>query len=782
MPSTLCRLRFCCRTATGPASALLLALCVTLPAAPVLLDFGTAGSPVRDGFVRVTEATLFDDNAPAGWEVADALRSRAVAVQREWTFSESSGRSNPPSVYATDLSCDHVEGAAPATLRVRVADGPVRVWLLCGVGGGNSAQVWDVSIAAEGGEARTTTFAGSTESRTLELRANVSGGVLDIVFSSRSRWLVSAVIVAPESSWSDVAPAVAAIEKDVFMLPADVLKDWRYVPHEEPVPDTVFTESEKERGFVVYRRHYLDPVWPDSVPRRAETDPTVRAFASLDEYEPLTLSIHPLRDFASVDVEITDLVSSSGERLRADAMDVRYVRYMWVRPNYRAFGSYHRAPDVLMPWEPRPLTAGENLRVWVTVYVGPAAADGVYRGEARVMAAGEAVARVPIVFRVLPIKLEKDRTLVYGQYYHRPYHTMFRAPDAFSRDWWRRKAELEHADMAAHGNNTVVLGLGGRSVGDGTWRFDFDRLGHSIELYYRFGFHHPIVCHFPVSSLYWKHMEAGMGSHLRLIKMPPRAFFEELTAMVGQIETERRRRQWPELLYYPVDEPSRSPVSVQFMAAVMKAIKEVPGVRTYVTADPAHDEFAPMRPYVDVWCCQPFSLDRETVLADMKERGVEYWCYPNHIAGENDHTPVAGARMTYGFGFWRSGFRALTPWIYQAIIGDQWNYLDSSAMDFFNRTADDGSPIPVALWEAYREGIDDGRYVNTLDRWIERARDAGLLRAAEDAEADRQLLWDSIKVQPKYKHDGLWDPETFDVFRWLLASQVLRLRGAVEGR
>ncbi len=36
-------------------------------------------------------------------------------------------------------------------------------------------------------------------------------------------------------------------------------------------------------------------------------------------------------------------------------------------------------------------------------------------------------------------------------------------------------------------------------------------------------------------------------------------------------------------------------------------------MRTYVTADRAHEAFAPMAPFVDVWCMQPYSLDRETV-------------------------------------------------------------------------------------------------------------------------------------------------------------------------
>ena len=267
-----------------------------------------------------------------------------------------------------------------------------------------------------------------------------------------------------------------------------------------------------------------------------------------------------------------------------------------------------------------------------------------------------------------------------------------------------------------------------------------------------------------------------MGSHLRLVKMPPDAFFDELAAMVREIESEARRRQWPELLYYPVDEPSTSPDSVAFMTRVMAAIKRVPGVRTYVTADPEHEPFAPMRPHIDVWCCQPFALGREAVLADMQARGVAYWCYPNHISGENDHTPTLGARMTYGFGFWQSGYRALIPWIYQADIGDPWNYLDGSAQDFFNRTADDGAPIPVTLWEAYREGIDDHRYLFTLENAIARAEAAGLKEAAAQARDVIRRLHDAIAVQPKYKNDGLWAAEAFDAWRWALAEQVITLQ------
>lgn len=741
----------------------------TVAADSLKFDFGPGDSPLREGFAASSPALVWQDAQP---------EAKANPIRREWTYNESSGRNNPPPNYSNELTCDHLQSAAAATLSIQVPDGDYRVWLLCGAAGGSAAQVWDIAVDS-GLDTATATFAGGYEVRRLLLRAQARNGRVDLRFTTRSRWLVNALVLVPEAEWEATrADLLAPLETEVFLLPPDVLKDWRETPPPRTGEEPAWTEEEKERGLVVHRRPYLEVVWPDTWPRRQDIDQPVRAFAARNEYEPLTFTLFPLRDFAAVDVRVAPFVADSGQSLPAEGLDLRFVRYLHVRPNYQTYHRYYRAPDVLMPWEPQPLVKGENLRLWLTVQPGTAAKDDIYRSTAEIIADGKTVARVPLVFRVLPIHLQKDHSLVYGIYYHHPYRQIDSAPDTFSRHWWQRKAELEHADMAAHGNNTLVLGLGGRFVG-GRWVFAFDQLERNLDLYRSAGFHQPVICSFPFGSLYAKYLKKGMGSHLRLVEMPPPEFFAELTEMVRQIETEARRRQWPELLYYPVDEPSTSAASVQFMTEVMRAIKLVPGVRTYVTADPAHAEFAPLMPHVDVWCCQPFSIPREELLADMAKRQVEYWCYPNHVAGENDHTTVAGARMTYGFGFWRSGFRALTPWIYQSISGDQWNYLDSTSMDFFNRTADDAAPIPVTLWEAYREGIDDGRYVTTLQRTIARAREAGLAELADAAQADLDLVWNAIRVQEKYKTDGLWDPEAFDVYRWLIASRIIDLQSAL---
>jgi hypothetical protein len=756
----------------------LLSLVLCAQAETYIFDFGTKDSPLHRGAIRVTEA----GGDRANWKVDTQRRASANAIRREWTEDKSSGRKNPPPCFQTELTCDHVSSDRPDSLTLDVPAGAYKLVLLCGRAGERAQRVWDTGVST-GGSSASATFAGGHELRALYLDAVADANGLSLAFTTRSRWLVNALIAVPAAEWvsarkRELEPLLA----ECLILPRAELAKWKETPRPSTTPEPIWTDKQKQDRLAVYTRPWAEPVWPDHFPRQHELDAPVRAFASWNEYEPLTFTLYPLSGFSNVSVAVYgDLVNTAGVKraaIPAAAIDLRFVRYMNVRPNYSSFNTYYRAPDVLMPWQPQPLTKGENLRLWLTVHVALGQPAGLYTGEARVTADNVTLS-VPISLRVLPIALQKDQSLVYGQYYHHPLRNIDGAPDDFSRAWWQHKAEAEHADMREHGMNTVVLGLGG-SWNKSRWSYDFSRLQRDIDLARSVGFDKPIVCSFPCDSLYHKYMKAGMGSHLGQVKMPPDAFFDELTAMVRAIEAEARRRQWPELLYYPVDEPSTSPDSVAFMTRVMASIKQVPKVRTYITADPEHEQFAPMRPYIDVWCCQPFSLGRAAVLADMKARGVEYWCYPNHISGENDHTTTVGARMTYGFGFWQSGYRSLIPWIYQYDCGDPWNYLDSSAQDFFNRTADDGAPIPVTLWEADREGIDDHRYVFTLENAIARAEEAGHKEAGAKARATLDQILAAISVQPKYKNDGLWSAQTFDAWRWAVAEQILALQKLMD--
>jgi len=698
----------------------------------IALDFGTAESPVREGFVRMTDKSAFGAGTQAGWLKTDGL----TAVDR----GAPAKVGGFPVFYSNDLRRDSVQSRQAATLRVKAPAGKYRVWILAGTGGGSEAQVWDVRVAGGASSAKAT-FYGPETPRLMRLDAVESKeGVLDLNISTRSVWALNGIIIAKEDEWAALEKtAIAALEREVTMLPDDVLEKWTYLPHKDDTPQPKYTAAEKTRGFVLYGKPWVTPVWPNTVPKREEFNPTLRAFACPDEYEPMTFTVMPLRNLSNAIVTVTDLRNEKGDTIAAGNIEVRYVRYEYVRVRYNRHEKYRLVPNLLPLFqEPRSLKANENLRTWLTVHAPPGTPEGVYRGAATLTIGEEQVAEVPIEFRVLPITLRKDPSLTYGTYYRHASRWISKAPDDFSRRWWTSKLHNDLKSMAEHGIESYIAYVSASRGKGGRWVVRLDELKRQLDLAGRYGFavRKPWVGNFQYSlnKLYRKYMGKSIPGHLFGVEMPPQAFFDEVTKMVQAMEAERKRCGLPEIIYYPFDEPNpRTEESIRFMTPLLQAVKKVPGVRTYVTAYPTLAPYAPMKPYVDVWCTQSFVAPFEQVQRERKERGVEYWCYPNFVmAGTQGHTQIAAARMVYGFGLWRSGYQVLVPWTFQAFYGDPENCLDAHQAEFGIHADDDGNVVPTMLYEGRREGYDDYRYLATLKYWIAQARKLGHKKEAQE--------------------------------------------------
>lgn len=727
-----------------------------------LLDFGSGTSAVWEGFEGVTLAS----SGTAFWAPGDS-----VVASGQRLLPDEGG--DPPAISTSAITEDAHTGTTANTLQVDVPPGRYQVWALCGTSERERDRFFDFTLAVPGDSARVR-IEGGRRFRAVRLRTNVRTSPLEIDVTPRSAWCIAAIVIAPETQLVNVeADVIRPIEEWTFRMPPDEWEKWRRIVEPEPAPLPEVGSAARERGFVVYAQPWEQPVFPHTRPVEPDLDPELRLFATLGEYEPTTFTLHGLRDIRDIRVHVTDLGP-----IPASEVDIRKVSFTRARPNFRVRHRYRVVPDALERFNAFDLAPEQNQRIWLTVHVPPATPAGSYSGAAVVSTTTDTV-EIPIRLRVLPIHLRENPDRLYAIYYRHPYDRMRQAVDPVSRAYWKRRAELEHADMAAHGIRNTVLSVWSPAADEeGRFDFDWDHLQAKLDLWDRVGFRGPIVMGIPTRNVYRKHVGRDYGSHLSEIRVPPDSFSLEMTAMVRAIEAERKRRAWPEFLYYPVDEPGRDSTSIAFMKEVLKAVRAA-GVRTYLTASPVADAFQPLRPYVDVWCTQPFLPPREQALADMARQGIEYWCYPNHVNGENDHTPVAGARMTFGFGFWQSGFRSLIPWIYSWSTGDPRNYLDGGMSDFLNRHEPDGTPVPVALWEGYREGWDDARYVYTLESLVRTARDhiqPEVRRAAAGAQSVLDDVWNAIPVQPKYKYDGLWSPSEFNVYRWMIADQILHLQ------
>ena len=547
---------------------------------------------------------------------------------------------------------------------------------------------------------------------------------------------------------------------------------YKEIPFVETAAEPVLTPAEKERGYLLFHRPITEPVYPNSKPRGHERLEQLVAFAVPGEFEPLTFSIYPVRDLQNLKVRCSPLTCGVGE-IPTTKITVRLVTYWNVGyPRYTSRTTYRRTPELLERTSVHSSPQGECQRYWIRIQLPQDTRPGLYRGTVSVWDDGfEKAIQIPVSLRVLDFTLGKDPAKHYSAYYYMRNRTQYaNKPESFVR----KAGSNEYRAMVAYGLDmmpTLYLTCDDSQTISLPYPDELDRM-------LKAGLTGPVpVTAGNVISRFYRDTtpEGERGSHWHISKMPPPEFYQRITASFGAFEAERKARGWPEFICCPIDEVSGS--RKEFGAKVYAAVKAA-GIRTYATKDPTAADAATYRPHIDIWCSQPYSVPYERIVSQDR---YEYWCYPNHNAGEIKDRRVMckGGRMTYGFGFWRSGYTTLIPWNWSWTPGDdQFDYLRGSRSGCGQRIDEEGEVIPAVYWECFREGHDDARYVYTLQQAAfqrETSPNADCRRAVAEAKQLLQDTWNAITVQQKYLADAMWPSEEFNTRRWLLAQATAKL-------
>ena len=262
--------------------------------------------------------------------------------------------------------------------------------------------------------------------------------------------------------------------------------------------------------------------------------------------------------------------------------------------------------------------------------------------------------------------------------------------------------------------------------------------------------------------------------------MPKEAFFKDVTRVFKKFEDERKKRGWPVFIHCPLDEVAIP--YIEFGVKCYKAVKDA-GCKVYITKIPTSVDADAYAPYVDVFCGTPFDVD----YAKTQNSSYEYWAYPNHNAGEIKISKVMckGGRMTYGFGLWRSGYTTLIPWIWRWEHNPmfEFDYLKHKKISQTGTQLDEngdenGEVIPTPYWMCFREGIDDARYLYTLQSAIverDGSKNPDCEKLVKEGRELIQTIWDNIEPQQKYKSRGMWPSSEFDAVRWKMAVLIEKL-------
>jgi hypothetical protein len=544
-------------------------------------------------------------------------------------------------------------------------------------------------------------------------------------------------------------------------------------PFIETAPSPILNADEKKCGYLLFQRPITDPVYPNTHPLPYERINKLSAFAAPGEFEPLTFSIYPVRNLVNFKVQISNLKSTHNIIDQTD-IDIRLVTYWNIGyPRYTSRSTYRRVPELLEKVSAYSSPAYECQRWWITIHAPENTMPGIYTGKITLSDdSNNSQMNIPIKFRVLDFKLISDPHKHYSTYYAMK-----------NRIQYTGKTDAE-ADKMLNNEYIAMKNIGLNMVP--TMRLDWDSENNKISLYnapelkkmMAMGLKGPVpVTSSGVVSHYYKETtpEGKYRSHWNITKMPPPECYEKIKQAFIAFIKESKTENWPEFYCCPIDEVSAE--RKEFGAKVFQAVRDA-GMKTYITKNPVAADAEDYKSVVNAWCSQPFSVPYEEIV---NQNRYEYWSYPNHNAGEikDRLTMCKGGRMTYGYGFWRSGFSTLIPWHWSWVMKpDQFDYLRSRRSGCGQRIDENGNIIPAIYWECFREGIDDERYIYTLEQTIWERRNSDNLQCKKtvtEAMSVLQKLWDDINVQEKYLRTGMWESTEFNTRRWQLATLITKL-------
>jgi len=340
--------------------------------------------------------------------------------------------------------------------------------------------------------------------------------------------------------------------------------------------------------------------------------------------------------------------------------------------------------DSLLPFN---LPASLNQQIWLTVLTPTEAKAGYYTGKITINATMENeepfAETIDVSLRVLPFQLQETSMLM-GQFYLarlvKPYKTYFSA-----RGKNKTQMTKELNDMKQHGVNLMTLDHGYNPDADTS--SNIASLKKQIKLIKESGFTtNPIV------YVDWKVSEHNNIKHYQ----------NKLNIIKNTFNSEGIDDFW----IYNRDEKKLS--ILQSSIHTFDAAHNIGSKNIVAITKPNIAKH--LRGYLDFALIQHRS--QESTINKLKTAGIIPIAYGLPHAGEEKPETT---RYTYGLKLVEKGFAGTLSYAYQAgECWDDWMHWQKSnyrpnVMAYPTST----KPIPTIQWEAWREGVDDLKYLET---------------------------------------------------------------------
>ena len=541
----------------------------------------------------------------------------------------------------------------------------------------------------------------------------------------------------------------------------DLLRRHHWITFRESQHRPVPTAEDKRSGSIVFARNILDRIYANSRPTDAERVHAITVRATRDAYEAVQLGVFAVKDLHDLTVSVTDLRDADGGLLPAGDISVRIERYYGASVSPRARHVFGVIPKTLEPTRAVDLPRGAVRPYWITVHVPADQPGGTYAGSLHV-ASPLGTRELPFSTQVIPIVLAEP-DILYGTLSINPLaeisHALAQSKSLLlgatieeeihlaHADALLKQAEIMLRDQRAHGMNTISP-WSAKEYGERDGHPYIADLEVGMDLVKRLGFPQPML--YQMGTLLHTNKITRAGNYR---SFQPARDLPAARAIAGYYTARFTAAGLPGIIFLPIEEPNLGDGLRRFDAAdtrqdlarqLLQTIKEAGG-RTAVTCTP--DSARAVGRYADYWIVAHRSYTPEIYgLADAS--GARLAIYANAaLMGQNTYQP----RFLFGYFVWANHLAGMLPWTYPAqpnrfprnISGRGEGGKD--VHDGF--LGSDGAPIPTIQWELSREGIDDAKYLVTLERLSAAAYNNGSAAQrtiADDATAFLAEVRDSV--------------------------------------
>lgn len=392
-----------------------------------------------------------------------------------------------------------------------------------------------------------------------------------------------------------------------------------------------------------------------------------------------------------------ELLLNDDALVRVDASTERnYVRleqgresvYVWVNqkrlaPSGQVLFTTHEFPiRDAKTLQPLDLPRNISKQVWATIFVPQDTPPGTYSGEIEIRSNGVLQGKIALNLTVYTFELAEPK-ITYSIYYR----AVLNKEKATISSEYRTSVQMQEdlQDLLNHGvtNPTMYQPLS-----------NLELLREALKLRQGLGMNRG-----PLYYLGAQTTATFLGNHAARAEV-------NLKNILSQINTTAQGYSYPSVYIYGKDEAQGADLVAQ-----RRLWDVVHGMKSKVFVAGYGDAFGLVGDSLDllVHAKQPSTLQAQK----WHQRGHKIFNYGNPQTGPENPFLF---RLNYGVVLWANGYDGAMPYAYQHCFGSCWNDVDHAKYRDHNLTYPtvDGV-ISTIAWEGFREGIDDVRYLTTLE-------------------------------------------------------------------